>query len=801
MRRFVPLFASLLAATCWTFGAPAAAQRRTLDDDRFRQLDELLPTPNVYRTASGAPGHEYWQQRVDYRIDVVLDEQERRLTGSETITYSNHSPDELAYLWLQLDQNRFAPDAAGHATSEAPDFERFRFGIMKHLLVRESFQGGYQIRSVTDAGGAPLAHTVNGTMMRIDLPEPLQPGAQTSFSIEWTNLIPDARAVRARGGYEHFDEDGNDVFGLAQWFPRLAVYSDATGWQNKQFLGAGEFALEFGDYEVSITVPADHVLAATGELQNPEQVLTAEQRERLERARTSDAPLFVVTPDEALANQAERSTETRTWHYVARDVRDFAWASSRKFIWDAVGHEVGGRTVMCMSLYPNEGEPLWSKYSTHAVVHTLDVYSRFTFDYPYPVAISVCGPVGGGMEYPMICFNGPRPEADGTYSERTKYGLISVIIHEVGHNYFPMIVSSDERQWTWMDEGLNTFCQYLAEQEWEDDYPSRGGDPRKIVDYMSSTEQVPIMTNSESILQFGPNAYSKPATALNVLRETVMGRELFDFAFKTYARRWMFKHPEPADLFRTLEDASAVDLDWFWRGWFYTTDHVDIGIRSVHHWVLDPGDPEASKALDRQERDAEPTSVTAERNRDLPKRIASYPELGDFYNEFDALAVTETDRRDFDKYLADLDEDERELLAVERHFYALELENHGGIPMPVILELHYADGTKELKRIPAELWRKHPDRVTKLLMTTGEIEAFVLDPHRETADTDHSNNRFPPELAQSRFKLFKEKQEPNPMQRARAAAAGGEERGEEGGAGGEAEEGAGQNGEGEGGDQ
>lgn len=759
----------LLSAAALTLAASAVSQGRSIEDDVFRQLDELLPTPNVYRTASGAPGHQYWQQRADYVIDVTLDENQRRLTASETITYHNNSPDELAYLWVQLDQNRFAPDAAGHLSGEAPGFDKFNFGLLRRLLVRESFQGGYEILSVTDAGGSPLATTINQTMLRIDLPEPLAAGGQLSFSIAWTNLIPESKVVRARGGYEHFEQDGNDLYGLAQWFPRMAVYSDATGWQNKQFLGSGEFALEFGDYEVSITAPEDHIVCATGQLENPEQVLSEEQRARLERARSSDAPLFIVTPEEALDNQAERDTGTKTWRFNAKNVRDFAWASSRKFIWDAVGYEVGGQTVMCMSLYPNEGQPLWSKYSTHAVVHTLDVYSRFTFDYPYPVAISVNGPVGGGMEYPMICFNGPRPEDDGTYTKRTKYGLISVIIHEVGHNYFPMIVNSDERQWTWMDEGLNTFCQYLAEQEWEDDYPSGGGDPRKISGYMTSTDQVPIMTNSESILQFGPNAYGKPATALNVLRETVMGRELFDFAFKTYARRWMYKHPEPADLFRTLEDASAVDLDWFWRGWFYTTDHVDIGIASVHEFRLDSGEPVASKTLQREEREATPESITKTRNRELPRRIASYPELKDFYNEFDALDVTESDRRDFENLLEGLDEDERPLLEVERHFYAVELENVGGLVMPVLFELRFADGSSQELTLPAEIWRKHPERVTKLLMTTQQLETLVLDPHQQTADADLSNNRFPPELGQSRFQLFKEKQEQNPMQAAQEA--------------------------------
>ena len=747
--------------------APPAAAQRALEDDAFRQLDELLPTPNAYRTASGAPGPDYWQQRADYEIDVRLDDGDQTLWGSEWITYWNHSPDALAYLWLQLDQNLFAPGSDGSTADGAPSIDRFRFGTLQNLLRSETFPGGFQIDAVSDDSGAPLAHTVVKTMMRIDLPEPLAPGASVRFAVDWHCALPESRVLRARGGYERFERDGNCLYGIAQWFPRMAVYSDARGWQHKQFLGAGEFALEFGDYRVRITVPDDHVVAATGVLENPDEVLSELQRERLERARSADVPVFVVTPEEALENERTPPGGTRTWVFAAQDVRDFAWASSRKFIWDALGCEVGGRTVMCMSLYPNEGEPLWSKYSTHAVAHTLEVYSRFTFDYPYPVAISVNGPVNGGMEYPMICFNGPRPEEDGTYSKRTKYGLISVVIHEVGHNYFPMIVSSDERQWTWMDEGLNTFCQYLAEQEWEADYPSGSGEPRAIASYMKSTDQVPIMTNSESLLQFGNNAYAKPATALNVLRETILGRELFDFAFKTYARRWMFKHPEPADFFRSMEDATAIDLDWFWRGWFYTSDHVDLGIANVEEWVLESGDPEPSAAARRAEREAEPESVAKARNRAIERRIARYPELADFYNDFDDLAIRDADRRDFETFRGGLDEDERALLDTKRRFYAVELENVGGLVMPVILSVGYADGTTEELRFPAELWRKDPARVTKLLMTEKEIVSLVLDPHLETADAELANNRFPPEPAKTRFQLFKEKIQENPMQAAR----------------------------------
>ncbi|HEX6883106.1 MAG TPA: M1 family metallopeptidase, partial [Planctomycetota bacterium] len=521
------------SVTLFTLGLAFGTQKGP--EDKFRQLHERLPTPNEQRTASGAPGKGYWQQRADYVIDVTLDEVEKRITGKETITYHNHSPDSLAYLWVQIDPNIFAPESHAVVTSLAPELEGTSYGGLRRTLTRADFDGGAEIRSVVDADGHALTHTVNDTMMRIDLPHALQPGSQVAFTIEWSYLMNDARKIGGRTGYELFEEDGNAIFELAHWFPRMAAYTDYTGWQHKQFLGSGEFTLEFGDYRVSITVPDDHVVAATGVLQNPEDVLEPAWRERLAEAEGAGKPTFVVTPEEAKANEESEPEGTKTWTFAAEDVRDFAWASSRKFIWDAMRHTVADKPVWAMSFYPNEGEPLWSKYSTHTIVHTLDVYSKFTFPYPYPTAISVNGPVGG-MEYPMICFNGPRPEKDGTYSERTKYGLISVVIHEVGHNFFPMIVNSDERQWTWMDEGLNTFLQHLAEQEWEEQYPSGRGEPRGIASYMKSDDQVPIMTNSDSLLQFGSNAYAKPAAALNVLRETVMGRELFDFAFQQYAR-------------------------------------------------------------------------------------------------------------------------------------------------------------------------------------------------------------------------------------------------------------------------
>lgn len=760
----------LLIAICILSAAVGDGQENKIEkfsqDDKFRQLEEILPTPNTYRTASGAPGRGYWQQRANYVINVELDDAEQAIRGSETITYQNHSPDSLKYLWLQLDANIFAPNSDAALTATASSLGRASYNQLKSLLVRETFDGSVNINSVKDAANQPLKHTIVKTMMRVDLPAPLNSGESFTFSVDWDYRINNAKVIRARTGYEFFEEDGNYIYEMAQWFPRMVAYTDATGWQHKQFIGRGEFTLELGDYLVRITVPDDHIVGATGVLLNPDEVLTDDQRERLKQAETAKTPVFVVTPDEAKANEKTKPEGKKTWIFKADNVRDFAFASSRKFIWDAQLHDVEGNRVMAMSLFPKEGEPLWSKYSTHSIIHTLNVYSRYSFAYPYPVAYSVNGPVGG-MEYPMICFNGPRPEKDGTYSKRTKYGLISVVIHEVGHNFFPMIVNTDERQWTWMDEGINTFLQYLAEQEWEDNYPSQRGEPKRIVSYMRSTGQVPIMTNSESLLQFGPNAYAKPATALNILRETILGRELFDFAFKEYSQRWKFKRPMPADFFRTMEDASGIDLDWFFRGWFYTTDHTDISISEVKQLNVDTRNPDVEKPLKKKELDDEPTTLSAERNKPLPKRDAEFPELKDFYSTFDSLAVTDGDRKSYQELIKGLSEDEKLLLNSKQNFYVIEFQNVGGLVMPIILKIDFVDGTSDELRIPAEIWRRNNKTVSKMVITEKQIKSLTLDPNLETADIDLNNNYFPRRITKSRFQLFKDRKQQNEMQKAK----------------------------------
>ncbi len=739
--------------------------------DPFYPIDMWLASPNEQRLGSGAPGPGYWQQRADYEIDVSLDDERQRLSGRESVTYENRSPHSLDYLWFQLEQNAYRPDSEALMTATAPNLEgRVPFSLLRSLLARQAFPGGFEITAVTDDQQQPLPFTVVGTAMRVDLAKPLAPGEIIRVKIDFGYRITDAKLIRGRGGFEFFSADKNYIYEIAQWFPRLVAYTDYAGWQHEPFIGYGEFNLEFGDYVVRITVPSDMIVAASGELQNPDDVLTPEQVTRLREAATAEKPIFIVTPEEAKAAEKRESDDvgTKTWEFRAENVRDFAFAASRKFIWDAVGHPVTDRTVMAMSYYPNEAEPLWSQYSTASIAHTLDVYGKFTFDYPYPVAISVNGPVYG-MEYPMICFNGPRPESDGTYSKATKYGLISVIIHEVGHNWFPMIVNSDERRWSWMDEGLNTFLQYLAEQEWEEDYPSRRGEPGDITGYMRSNNQRPIMTQSESILQFGNNAYAKPATALNILRETILGREVFDFAFKQYANRWRFKRPMPEDFFRTMSDASGHSLDWFWRGWFFSTDHVDIALDGVKLYQIDSDDPDQAAETKRAEKNQRPQSISDERNAELPKRIDLQPGLKDFYNEYDEFEVTEEDRKTFRRFIDGLDSDERKLLQRQTNFYVLSFRNVGGLISPIIIHLVYEDGSNERIYVPATIWRTDPRAVKKLVITDKTIRRIEIDPQQQTADCDQSNNHWPPQLVPSRFKLFKSSQSKNPMQKAKAA--------------------------------
>ncbi|MCI2228024.1 M1 family metallopeptidase [Polaribacter sp. MSW13] len=706
MKKVGFLVLSLFFIAASTFAQKSKTKEGHVNQNKFRQLKQELPTPNLQRTASGAPGKEYTQQKVDYVMDINLDDNKQRISGTETITYHNNSVDELTYLWVQLDQNMRASD------SKTPDIQSGKMpkkmskGRFNNSFSEEPFDGGFKITSVTNTDGSKLSHTINQTMMRINLAKPLASGETFKFNIAWWYNINNHRTQGGRSGFEHFKEDGNNNYVIAQFYPRMCVYDNVEGWQNGQFWGRSEFALEFGDFTVNITVPADHMLGATGVLQNENDVLSKKEQQRLANARKSfDNPIVIRTQKEAIKNEKGRSKKTKTWKFYAENVRDYAFATSRKFIWDAMAVDINGKTVMAYSLYSKEANPLYGDHSTRAVAQTLKTYSKYTFDYPYHKAISVDGQMG--MEYPQICFNPGRPNPDGTYSDRTKYRMIKVTIHEVGHNFFPMIVNSDERQWTWMDEGLNSYMEMLAELDYDKDFPITRGYPKNIVRYMGGDQSkiAPIMSKGDNVYSFGNNAYGKPATALWILRETIMGKELFDHAFKTYAQRWKFKHPSPADFFRTMEDASGVDLDWFWRGWFYTTDVTDIGIKGVKKFYTQKNIDESVSFIE-----------------DKTKGLA----FGDKKNKD------------------------------SKFHYEITYNKPGGLVMPIIVEFTYKDGTKERKTYPAQIWRYNDAEVTKVFSSSKEIQNIVIDPDLETADVDTSNNNWPKQQA-NKFDKFKKK--------------------------------------------
>jgi len=709
-------------------------------DEKFEQIDGKLPTPNSYRTGAGAPGPAYWQQRADYEIAVILNDEDQSITGNEIITYYNNSPSTLNFLWIQLDQNIRAKDSDKYKINE-----RFYAGYsvdakrLPHLTFDADFDGGFRIISIEDIEGNGLSFHRVKTMMRIDLAEPLKPGSVVKFQIDWNYLIGNRRDDDERSGYEYFPKDDNYLYAIAQFYPRMAVFDDFNGWQNKQFLGQGEFTLNFGNFDVKITAPADHVIAATGSLENESLVLNSIQLERLQSARASfDAPVVIITEEEAVLNEGSRSDQTKTWHYKADNVRDFAWVSSRKFIWDAQAVQLDQKTTMAMSLYPKEGNPLWEQESTKAVVNTLKTYSEMTIEYPYPVAISV-HTAAIGMEYPMICFNYGRPDKKGDYSSMTKWSMISVIIHEVGHNFFPMIINSDERQWSWMDEGLNTFLETKTSMEWYPEMPIQLGTPATIKDFMSGEKDFmrPIMTNSENILFFGNNAYSKPSAALFLLRETIMGPELFDYSFKEYARRWAFKHPKPADFFRTMEDASAIDLDWFWRGWFYTTDHVDINLQGVSWYVL-----------------SEPVSKFQSKYKST---YVDGTKLTDFQATPQPWYVFKDKKGLIDDYLHPVNQDAVMEKFIGKNAYELFFQNDGGLISPIIIKWIYEDGTSEIEQIPAEIWRINELNVSKVFIKEKVVSQIILDPLDQTADINFQNNYFPKTKVPSKFDRFKTK--------------------------------------------
>lgn len=748
MKKITSIFSVVLLFTTCLLSAQEAPKTKTPSEkntDKFKQMYDLLATPNMYRTASGAPGPEYYQQQADYKIDIELDDKNTKLYGSETITYHNNAKESLDYLWVQLDQNQQSrtsktPLVESNKTDPAMSVQGF-----SRKYLEEDFDGGFNIEYVKDALGKPMQYTINQTMMRIELAKPMKYGEKISFSIKWWYNVNNYILDGGRSGYEHFDSDGNNLYILAQFFPRMAVYNDVEGWQNQQFWGSGEFTLPFGNYEVNITVPADHIMEATGSLQNRNEVFTAEQLKRYALAEKSfDKPVVVVTQAEATAAEKSFSDKKKTWKFKAENVRDFGIATSRKFIYDAMAVKLSGKNVMAVSVYPKEGNPLWEEYSTRAVAHTLRSYSSHTFDYPYPKAVSVHAN-DQGMEYPMICWNWGRPDADGKYTDRVKNGMISVIVHEVGHNFFPMIVNSDERQWTWMDEGLNSFMEYMALMEWDPKFPADRGPAKNIVPYMSGDEKglEPIMSNSESLRQFGNNAYGKPAAALNILRETVMGRELFDYAFKTYANRWKFKHPTPEDFFRTMEDASAFDLDWYWRGWFYSTDNNDIGVKEVKKYFVsnEPSKEVKDFMAKRRRRNANPGPMVymiAEGTEDFK------PEMN---KSFDTKEI-----KSLDEYVqANFTKEEQAKLKAPKYFYQVTFDKPGALVMPILVELTFEDGTTENHTFPAQIWRMSDKEVSRTFATQKVVSKIVVDPKQETADVDVTNNTWPKTETKTKF--------------------------------------------------
>jgi len=758
MKKYCCAVLSLFVFTAIPLGAQVQQNSQSNDrqlghgnSNKFRQLYEEFSTPNMYRTGSGAPGSAYYQQQADYIMDIEIDDANAKLYGQETITYTNNSPDNLDFLWVQLDQNVRAKDSKSpliEALAAGP-IERPEDFVDKYM--KTPFDGGFMIDYVKGKDGNPLKYTINQTMMRVDMPTALKSGDKFTFSIKWSYVINNHVTNRARSGYEYFPEDDNRVYVIAQFYPRMAVYNDVEGWQNSQFWGRGEFALPFGDFEVNITVPADHILDGTGVLTNRKEVFTKTMMERYEKAKkTYDKPVMIVTQQEAVQAEKTKATEKKTWKLKATNVRDFAFASSRRLLWDMMAVKIGGKDVMAVSMYPKEGNPLWEEYSTPVVASALKSYSRMTFDYPYHKAISVHSK-NQGMEYPMICWNHGRPNPNGTYDDRVKLGMISVIIHEVGHNFFPMIVNSDERQWTWMDEGLNTFVQYVAEQDFKSGYPSRRGPAAKIVPYMSGDQSflAPIMTQSNNIYQFGPNAYGKPATGLNILRETIMGRELFDYAFRTYAKRWMFKHPTPEDFFRTMEDASAVDLDWFWRGWFYTTDYTDIGIKDVKKYYVTSKMNKAAKQM---------VKDNGIRESDLIPLVYLVTEDSEDFDEKLTKGSLSDNSQALSTYIMDnFSVEERKNLKQPKYFYEVAFEKPGGLVMPIIVQYFYADGTSEIVKYPAQIWRKNDVEVRKVLALDKELTGIMVDPAMETADIDLSNNAWPFQKSKSKFEAFKDR--------------------------------------------
>ncbi len=672
----------------WLTVAPVGAQQWLHPDtvgrtnqSMFRVLDQW-PAPNETRGANGKPGAKYWQQRVDYVIRVGLDTTTHTVTGSERVTYRNNSPDALGYVWFQLDQNIDNPsvsEAMIGATSlpksispRAAEFINARLDTKGYSITRVQLvsKNGQK----TDA-----AYVLQGTQMKVPLSSPLATGGAQDIEIDWSYVMPESFASRNGRGAREKLKDGWEYL-AAQWFPRAAVYDDVVGWQNDQFYGQGEFYLNFGNYDVSITVPHNHIVQSTGVLHE------SGRGPDIHAARAPCEGVHLASNRFTSSPRTKRTRRPRaqlvqqpfTWRFKAENVRDFAWASSAGFIWDAAGFRYSptAKPIEMHSLYPREALGVWDSLSTKAIAQTMRTYGRLAFEYPYPKASNIHGIVGG-MEYPMIAFCGARPPANANAAvlKSVGYGLVAVTIHEVGHNWFPMIVASDERKWTWMDEGLNSYLEGMASVEFDLSWPKARLPmvAANIVGYMKNTDQVPLMTESDLIHRgFGPNGYTKPASGLFILREQVLGPQFFDAAFREYSAAWMFKHPQPADFFRSMMQASGDNLNWFWRGWFYSTHANDQSLGTV------------------ESQSADSLGMSAR---------------GRFYNR-------------------------------------VTLENKGGLVMPAIMEFTFTDGSKERVKLPVSIWRNNEKKFEYGRFSQKELQSVELDPDNVLADINRENNKW-----------------------------------------------------------
>jgi hypothetical protein len=613
-----------------------ALQQTVADSSPFRALP--LPSPTRVRSSTGAPGADYWQQQASYTIRATLDTAAQTISGTETIHYVNRSPDPLDFVWVQIEQNIFASNSVTYQLNQPP--LHFAGGAVFDFTGK-GFTGGIAIERFA-AGGTELARTEYGTMMRVELAAPLAPGGAIDFDVAWRFPVPPYGGGR-------MGRIGARLYEIAQWYPRMVVFDDVNGWNPLPYIGAGEFYLEYGDYDVTLILPAGFVVAATGTVQNPQDVWSPAIRQRLEQATTASERIQVITKAEATANGARATPGTRTWHLTATNVRDFAWAASPDFRWDA-----SGWNGIRINTFYRPGAAPWEEANRMAR-YTIQLFSEQWGTYPWPHATTVEGLIEG-MEYPMLTFVPAIEKREDQFW---------VLMHEFGHQWFPMIVGSDERRYPWMDEGFNSFIDYDAAEGYFKGTAYGDTVRRELLSaYRTSAvpgREQPLITKPVEQRDLAWGAYQKPALMLTILRDAVLGRETFERALREYVRRWQFKHPQPADFFRTMANVSGKDLDWFWRAWVYTTARLDQAVDSVQ--------------------------------------------------------------------------------AVGRDSTYIYLSNRGQMVLPLTLQLRFADGTSEPRRLPIEMWNLG-SRFTARLATAKPVVGVVVDPAESYPDVDRANNRW-----------------------------------------------------------